>query len=155
MATTTYDYLLRRKADLESRMSEAQRRAQAPFEDELRALSLALSAIERGGLGKGDVAAEPASFAPTDSAAPPRRGRKGRSLRDMILLVLARGEAAIAAPEISRQLTRRWGREAPLATMTLELQGLEQEGLVGRSGRGWVRLEETHDAIAPRLEARA
>ncbi|MFZ0266526.1 MAG: hypothetical protein WAL33_02715, partial [Caulobacter sp.] len=39
MANTIYDYLLRRKADLEARMLEAQRRAQAPFEDELRALS--------------------------------------------------------------------------------------------------------------------
>lgn len=151
MATTIYDYLLRRKADLETRMFEAQRRAQAPFEDELRALGLALGAIERAGLGEG-VAAEPASFAPTG---PSRRGRKGRSVRDMVLMVLGKGEAPVDALEISRQLTRRWGRAVPQAAMTQELQGLAREGLVGRSGAGWVRLDEPDDAIAPPLEISA
>lgn len=152
MATTIYDYLLRRKADLETRMFEAQRRAQAPFEDELRALSLALGAIERGGLAEG-VDAETASFAPTG---PTRRGRKGRSVRDMILLVLGKGDAGVAAAEISRQLTRRWGRVVPLATMTQELHGLEQEGLVGRSGVGWIRRDEPAEAVVPApLEIRA
>ncbi|HWU79376.1 MAG TPA: hypothetical protein VN158_04835, partial [Caulobacter sp.] len=42
---TTYQYLLRRKAELETRMIEAQRRAQAPFESELRAIILALDAL--------------------------------------------------------------------------------------------------------------
>ncbi|WP_165185134.1 winged-helix domain-containing protein [Caulobacter soli] len=142
MATTIYDYLLRRKADLETRMLEAQRRAQAPFEDELRALSLALSAIERGGLaagGHGGLEGEPASFA---HAATSRRGRKPRSARDMILMVLGKDDAAIAASEISRKLTRRWGRAIPLAAVMLELQGLEQEGQVRRSDEGWVRIEE-------------
>jgi hypothetical protein len=142
MATTIYDYLLRRKADLETRMLEAQRRAQAPFEDELRALSLALGAIERGGLAE-SVVGEQASFAP---AGPSRRGRKGRSARDMILLVLGKDDAAIAPSEISRKLTRRWGRAIPLAAVMVELQGLEQEGLVGRSDSGWVRLDEAEDA---------
>lgn len=145
MATTIYDYLLRRKTDLETRMLEAQRRAQAPFEDELRALSLALNAIERGGLAEG-VAPEQASFAP---AGPSRRGRKGRSARDMILLVLSRGDAAITLSEIAHQMTRRWGRAMPLATMTQELQGLEQEGLVGRSDVGWVRLDDSDETVAP------
>lgn len=108
MATTIYDYLLRRKADLEARMLEAQRRAQAPFEDELRALSLALGAIERGGLAE-HVDGEPVSFA---HGAPSRRGRKPRSTREMILLVLGAGDAAIAASEISRKLTRRWARHS-------------------------------------------
>lgn len=138
MATTIYDYLLRRKADLETRMLEAQRRAQAPFEDELRALGLALSAIERGGLAE-HVDGEPVSFA---HGAPSRRGRKPRSAREMILLVLGNGDAAIAASEISRKLTRRWGRAIPLAAVMLELQTLEQEGQVRRSDTGWVRRDE-------------
>ena len=141
MATTIYDYLVRRKADLEARMLEAQRRAQAPFEDELRALSLALGAIERGGLAAGAHAGlegEPASFASGAS----KRGRKPRSTREMILLVLGSGDAAIAASEISRKLTRRWGRAAPLAAVMLELQGLEQEGQVRRSNAGWVKADE-------------
>jgi hypothetical protein len=145
MANTIYDYLLRRKADLEIRMLEAQQRAQAPFEDELRALSLALGAIERGGLAE-NVAGEQASFAP---AGPSRRGRKGRSARDMILLVLGKGDAAIAPSEISRKLTRRWGRAIPLAAVMVELQGLEQEGLVGRSDVGWIRLDEGDDTVVP------
>jgi len=149
MATTIYDYLLRRKVELETRMLEAQRRAQAPFEDELRALSLALGAIERGGLAEGEAA----SFAP---AAASRRGRKGRSARDMILLVLGKGEAAITASEIARKLTRRWGRAVPLAAVMLELQGLEQEGLVRRCDAGWTRPEEASAAVVPLpLEATA
>ena len=146
MATTIYDYLLRRKADLEMRMLEAQRRAQAPFEDELRALSLALGAIERGGLAAGahgGLESEPASFA---SGAASRRGRKPRSAREMILLVLGSGDAAVAASEISRKLTRRWGRAIPLAAVMLELQGLEQEGQVRRSDTGWVRNDEAPEA---------
>lgn len=147
MATTIYDYLLRRKADLEARMLEAQRRAQAPFEDELRALSLALGAIERGGLAEhvpeGRVGGEPASFT---HGATSRRGRKPRSAREMILMVLGNGDAAIAASEISRKLTRRWGRAIPLAAVMLELQGLEQAGLVRRSDAGWVRADVGADA---------
>jgi hypothetical protein len=148
MATTIYDYLLRRKADLEARMLEAQRRAQAPFEDELRALSLALSANERGGLAE-HVDGEPASFT---QGATPRRGRKPRSAREMILMVLGNGDAAIAASEISRKLTRRWGRAIPQAAVMLELQGLEQAGLVRRSDAGWVRAEEPAEAeVSPPL----
>jgi hypothetical protein len=150
MATTIYDYLLRRKADLETRMLEAQRRAQAPFEDELRALSLALGAIERGGLAE-QVDGEPASFT---HGAPSRRGRKGRSAREMILMVLGKDDAAIAASEISRKLTRRWGRAIPLAAVMLELQDLEQAGLVRRSDAGWVRADvpaETEAEARPEL----
>lgn len=149
MATTIYDYLLRRKADLETRMLEAQRRAQAPFEDELRALSLALGAIERAGLAEGGVPGgvpgEPASFA---QGAPSKRGRKGRSARDMILMVLGKDDAAVAASEISRKLTRRWGRAIPLAAVMLELEGLEQAGLVGRADAGWVRLDTPTEVAA-------
>lgn len=150
MATTIYDYLLRRKADLEARMLEAQRRAQAPFEDELRALTLALGAIERGGLADGahghaGLEGEPASFATGAS----RRGRKPRSAREMILLVLGSGDAAIAASEISRKLTRRWGRAIPLAAVMLELEGLEQAGLARRTEAGWVRADQ------PEVEAEA
>ena len=145
MASTIYDYLLRRKTDLEARMHEAQRRAVAPFEDELRALGLAIEAIERGGLAEG-VEGETASFAPSGVT---RRGRKGRSAREMILLVLGNGEAAIAASEISRKLTRRWGRAIPLAAVMVELQELEQEGLVRHCNKGWVRLDEPVAANAP------
>ena len=145
MASTIYDYLLRRKTDLEARMHEAQRRAQAPFEDELRALGLAIEAIERGGLAEG-LEGETASFAP---GAITRRGRKGRSAREMILLVLGNGDAAIAASEISRKLTRRWGRAIPLAAVMVELQDLEQEGLVRHCDRGWVRLDEPSEIATP------
>jgi hypothetical protein len=143
---TIYDYLLRRKADLEARMLEAQRRAQAPFEDELRAISLALGAIERGGLAAGahgGMDGEPVSFASGVS----RRGRKPRSTREMILLVLGSGDAAIAASEISRKLTRRWARAIPLAAVMLELKGLEEAGLIRHTDSGWVRIDEAEAEV--------
>ncbi|MDG2531944.1 hypothetical protein [Caulobacter endophyticus] len=129
----TYEFLLRRKADLEVRMIEAQRRAQEPFEGELKAIGVALGALERAGLA---APGEPASF-----AAPPRRGRKPRAARDMILMVLGREGAAMTAPEIVRQLERRWNRALPLAAVLLELQGLETDHRVRRDGPGWVALD--------------
>lgn len=121
-------------------MIEAQRRAHAPFECELKALSLALGAIEQAGLAERMVAPETASFAPD---APLRRGRKSRSVREMILLVLGTGDAAITGTEITRQILRRWGRTVALATVTLELHGLEQEGVVRGLGNGWIRQDES------------
>jgi hypothetical protein len=133
---TTYAYLLRRKADLEVRMVEAQKRALAPFEGELRAISLALGAIERAGLGEDRVACEHPSFAP---ATPTRRGRRSRSTGDMILMALQRGGAGRAAAEIAEQLERRWNRSVPVATILLELQQLELDGAVTRGPAGWSR----------------
>jgi hypothetical protein len=66
---TTYQYLLRRKAELETRMIEAQRRAQAPFESELRAIILALDALKQAGMAERLSAGEQASFAPATAAA--------------------------------------------------------------------------------------
>ena len=150
MATTIYEYLLRRKADLEVRMVEAQRRAQLPFEDELKALGLALAAIERAGLGEGGVAGETASFAP----GPSRRGRKSRSAREMILLVLGKDGVVIPAPDIAKQLTRRWGRAIPLAAVASELEALETDGVVRRLDDGWLRLEAPREATPYLVEAR-
>jgi repressor of nif and glnA expression len=68
----------------------------------------------------------------------------------MILLVLGSGDAAIAASEISRKLTRRWSRAIPLAAVMLELQGLEQAGLARQTKAGWVRADEPEaEAEAP------
>ncbi|MFT4255262.1 MAG: hypothetical protein QM608_22605 [Caulobacter sp.] len=134
----TYEFLLRRKADLEVRMIEAQRRAQEPFEGELKAIGLALGAIERAGLA---APAEPASF-----AAPARRGRKPRSAREMILMALGREGAVLTAPDIVRQLERRWSRPLPLAAVLLELQSLEAERAVRRDGAGWAAILEDEAA---------
>ena len=142
---TLYQYLLGRKTALELRITEARLRAQAPFEDELNALSLALDALERGGNTASRRAwPEEASFA---SAAPVRRGRKARSTREMILLVLSKDCTALSASDIALQLARRWARQVPLAGMLVELRALEQEGLARWEGRGW-----TGVAAAPRIE---
>ncbi|MFZ0267212.1 MAG: hypothetical protein WAL33_06210, partial [Caulobacter sp.] len=92
----------------------------------------------------GGLDGEPVSFA--SGAA--RRGRKPRSAREMILLVLGNGDAAIAASEISRKLTRRWARAIPLAAVMLELKGLEEAGLVRHTDAGWVRIDEPAEAEA-------
>ena len=134
---TTYEYLLRRKADLEVRMVEAQKRATAPFEGELRAIELAIGAIERAGLGDGKITGEAPAFAGV--AAPSRRGRRSRTTGDMILMALERAEAGLGVAEIAQQLERRWKRSVPTAAVMLELQNLEAEGAAVRGTTGWTR----------------
>lgn len=139
---TTYDYLMRRKTDLEVRMAEAQKRALAPFEAELRAISLALGAIERAGLSEDRVTSEVSAFI---SPAPSRRGRRSRSIGDMILMALQSGGSALAASDIALQLERRWNRSVPATAITLELQQLEADGAVRRSAAGWSHIAEAAD----------
>ncbi len=135
---TTYQDLLRRKAELETRMVEAQRRAQAPFESELRAILLALGALRQAGMAERLTAREAPAFAPPT---PGKRGRRGRSTRDMILMTLAQAPGLNEA-EIARQLDHRWSRPVTPALVGRELEPLAMEGLVKRSGAGWVRVEE-------------
>jgi hypothetical protein len=145
---TTYQYLLRRKAELETRMIEAQRRAQAPFESELRAIVLALDALKQAGMaerlsGGGEqlsfAPAQPPQAAPTPT--PSKRGRRGRTTRDMILMALAQAPGLNEA-EISRQLDHRWSRPVTPVQVARELEQLQVEGLAKRSGPGWIRLEQ-------------
>lgn len=145
---TTYQYLLRRKAELENRMIEAQRRAQAPFESELRAIILALDALKQAGMAERLSAGEPASFAaqsfapqPAPAPTPAKRGRRGRSTRDMILMTLAQAPGLNEA-EIARQLDHRWSRPVTPVAVGRELEQLEVEGLAKRSGPGWIRLDD-------------
>lgn len=145
---TTYQYLLRRKAELETRMIEAQRRAQAPFEGELRAIVLALDALKQAGMAERlSGGGEQLSFAPAQPPAPAsaptpsKRGRRGRTTRDMILMALAQAPGLNEA-EISRQLDHRWSRPVTPVQVGRELEQLEVEGLAKRSGPGWIRLEQ-------------
>lgn len=141
---TTYQYLLRRKAELETRMIEAQRRAQAPFESELRAIILALDALKQAGMAERLSSGESPSFAPAAAPAAPtpgKRGRRGRTTRDMILMTLAQAPGLNEA-EIARQLDHRWSRPVTPVAVGRELEQLEVEGLAKRSGPGWIRLED-------------
>jgi hypothetical protein len=133
--STIYEYLLQRRADLEERIVEAQLKAQAPFDDELSALSLALEALERGGLTEKRVGQEEASFAPQA-----KRGRKPRSTNQMVLMVLEQRATALAASEIVQQLAHRWARQVSLANIQLELRTLEQTGLVRQNAQGWIHV---------------
>jgi hypothetical protein len=135
---TTYQYLLRRKAELETRMVEAQKRAQAPFESELRAIILALDALKQAGMSERLSSGEPPAFAPPT---PGKRGRRGRSTRDMILMTLAQAPGLNEA-EIARQLDHRWSRPVTPAQVGRELEQMEIEGMARRSGHGWMRIEE-------------
>ncbi len=140
---TTYQYLLRRKAELETRMIEAQRRAQAPFESELRAIILALDALKQAGMAERLSSGEPPSFAPQQplQPTPTKRGRRGRTTRDMILMTLAQAPGLNEA-EIARQLDHRWSRPVTPVAVGRELEQLEIEGLAKRSGPGWIRLDD-------------
>lgn len=135
---TTYQYLLRRKAELETRMVEAQKRAQAPFESELRAIILALDALKQAGMSERLSTGEPAPFAPPT---PGKRGRRGRSTRDMILMSLVQAPGLNEA-EIARQLDHRWSHPVTPAQVGRELEQMEIEGMARRSGPGWIRVEE-------------
>jgi hypothetical protein len=143
---TTYQYLLRRKVELETRMVEAQKRAQAPFESELRAIILALDALKQAGMSERLTSGEPAPFA---APTPGKRGRRGRSTRDMILMTLAQAPGLNEA-EIARQLDHRWSRPVTPAAVGRELEVMEMEGVTRRSGHGWVRVEETAEATEER-----
>lgn len=123
-------------------MVEAQKRALAPFEGELRAISLALGAIERAGLSEDRVAADASAFS---SPAPSRRGRRSRSIGDMILMALQQGGVGLAATDIALQLERRWNRSVPATAIALELQQLEADGAVTRGAAGWTRNTEMVD----------
>lgn len=127
-------------------MAEAQKRALAPFEAELRAISLALGAIERAGLSADRIAGESSSFA---SPAPSRRGRRSRSIGDMILLALQHGGAGLAVTDIALQLERRWNRSLPVTAIMLELQQLEADGAIARGPAGWSRTAEAADPDLP------
>ncbi|OYX69672.1 MAG: hypothetical protein B7Y81_13695 [Caulobacter sp. 32-67-35] len=127
-------------------MAEAQKRALAPFEAELRAINLALGAIERAGLSEDRIVSEPSSFA---SPVPSRRGRRSRSIGDMILMALQQGGAGLAATDIALQLERRWNRSVPVTAITLELQQLEADGAVTRGRAGWTRTAEAVDQDHP------
>ncbi|HJV43819.1 hypothetical protein [Caulobacter sp.] len=145
---TTYQLLLRRKTELENRMIEAQRRAQAPFESELRAIVLALDALKQAGMSERLTSGESAAFAPPT---PGRRGRRGRTTRDMILMALGQAPGLNEA-EIARQLDHRWSRPVTPSTVGRELEAMEMEGLTRRSGPGWIRLDAPN-AEAPSAEA--
>ncbi|ENZ83194.1 hypothetical protein [Caulobacter vibrioides] len=144
MMATTYQYLLRRKAELETGMIEAQRRAQAPFESELRAIVLALDALKQAGMAE-RVAGEPAPFAPPT---PGKRGRRGRSTRDMILITLQQAPG-LNETEIARQLDHRWSRPVKPVAVGRELEAMALEGLARRSGSGGIRIEGAAEADAP------
>lgn len=121
-------------------MVDAQRRAAAPFEGELQAITLAIGAIERAGLVEGRVANEQPSFAGSAAnPAPSRRGRRSRSTGDMILMALERAGSGMGVADIVQQLERRWNRTMPAAAVMLELQHLEAEGAVARGVAGWSR----------------
>lgn len=144
---TTYQMLLRRKTELENRMIEAQRRAQAPFESELRAIVLALDALKQAGMA--ERLSSGASAAATAAPTPSRRGRRGRTTRDMILMALGQSPGLNEA-EIARQLDHRWSRPVTPTAVGRELQAMAAEGLTRRSGSGWIRLDLT--AEPPRAE---
>ncbi|PZR35367.1 hypothetical protein [Caulobacter segnis] len=145
---TTYQMLLRRKTELENRMIEAQRRAQAPFESELRAIVLALDALKQAGMAERLSSGDPTAAAP----APSRRGRRGRTTRDMILMALGQSPGLNEA-EIARQLDHRWSRPVTPTAVGRELQALAAEGLTRRAGSGWIRLDLTAaEAVRPEPE---
>jgi hypothetical protein len=147
---TTYQYLLRRKAELETRIVEAQKRAQAPFESELKAITLALDALKTAGMSERLSSDEPATFAPPT---PGKRGRRGRSTRDMILMTLAQAPGLNPA-EIARQLEHRWSRPATPTLVMRELERLDSEGLARRSGHGWIRVEEAREEVSENAQER-
>jgi hypothetical protein len=124
----TRDFLIRRRAALEAEMQDAVTRARAPFEAELKEIRLAISALD---LPNESPAAEP-------KAGPKAaRGRRRRSLGEMVLMALRARARPAGIPAIQMALERRWNCVIVESRLAGELARLQRMGMVSAEGDLW------------------
>ncbi len=128
-------------------MVAARAKAAAPFEAELRAVNIALAALDGAPL----IEAEPHEAPPAAPKAEPirksglSRGRMKRSLQDMILAALRAHDEGADTAMILESLERRWNRNFQESRVVEELRRLAADRTIVLE-RGHWRMKVQPDA---------
>jgi hypothetical protein len=124
----TRNFLTRRQAALEAEMQEALARARAPYEAELKEIRLAIAALD---LPTSSPAAGPAAGAKT------ARGRRKRSLGEMVLMALRAQPRPADISAIQTAMERRWNCAIVESRLAGELARLQRMGMASVEGDLW------------------
>ena len=140
--------LLQHRAEVQAQMVAARAKAAEPFEAELRAVNIALAAVDGAPLIEAEHDESPPAAAP--KAEPVRksglsRGRIKRSLEDMILAALRAHDEGADTGTILDSLERRWNRSFQESRVVEELRRLAADRTVVLE-RGHWRLKAQSDA---------
>lgn len=140
--------LLQHRAEVQEQMLAARAKAAAPFEEELRAVNIALAALDGAPLlVEEEEVPLPAPKTERARKTGLPRGRIKRSLNDMILAALRAHDEGADTGEIMESLERRWNRSFQESRVVEELRSLAESGAVVLE-RGHWRLRAQSDAWA-------
>ena len=125
--------LLQHRAEIQAQMVVARAKAVEPFEEELRAVNIALAALDGAPLLEAEHEEPPPVSAPR--AEPVRRaglgrGRIKRSLEDMILAALRAHDEGADTGTVLQSLERRWNRSFQESRVVEELRRLAADRTV-------------------------
>lgn len=136
----TRNFLMRRQAAPETDMHEAVARARAPYEAELKDIRMAITAMDRtrGAAGRAP-ALEVETAAPKASGV---RGRRKRSLGEMVLMALRARMEATDTTAIQLSMERRWNCVIVESRLLAELRQLQRIGLVAYKDGLWRAVEQ-------------
>ncbi|MBR7618406.1 hypothetical protein JKL49_03310 [Phenylobacterium sp. 20VBR1] len=126
-------------------MVAARAKAAEPFEEELRAVNIALAALDGAPLIEVEHDAAPAPKAEPARKSGLGRGRIKRSLEDMILAALRAHDEGADTGSILESLERRWNRSFQESRVVDELRRLSAANTVVLE-RGHWRLKVQPDA---------
>ncbi|WP_310540893.1 hypothetical protein [Phenylobacterium sp.] len=123
--------LLQHREEVQAQMVAARAKAAEPFEAELRAVNIALAALDGAPLIEAEHDESPPAAAPE----PVRksglsRGRIKRSLEDMILAALRAHDVGADTGTIMESLERRWNRSFQESRVVEELRRLAADRTV-------------------------
>lgn len=136
----TRNFLMRRQAALETEMHEAVARARAPYEAELKDIRMAITAMDRTG---GGVARPlPAEVTGVEAKAAGVRGRRKRSLGEMVLMALRARLDGTDTAAIQLSMERRWNCAIVESRLITELRQLQDMGLATCEGGMWRAVEQ-------------
>ena len=152
--------LLQHKAEVQAQMAVARAKADEPFEEELRAVNIALAALDGAPLMEEDqtpdspqAGGRPVTARKTGLP----RGRIKRSLEDMILAALRAHDEGADTGTILDSLERRWNRGFQESRVVEELRRLAAERIVVLERGHWRLLVQpdawTGDVVAPGVAA--
>lgn len=139
--------LLQHRAEVQAQMVAARAKAAEPFEAELRAVNIALAALDGAPLieEERDETAAPAPKAEPVRKSGLSRGRIKRSLEDMILAALRAHDEGADTGTILESLERRWNRSFQESRVVEELRRLAADRVVVLE-RGHWRMKVQPDA---------